>query len=285
VTWSSAQFSAFATILGYFICSSVHPCLSSTVLLHPLVGLRPAPTSFILSLYLTMPTVSLYVLSKTQLQKAFSLNAGASHSDTHHLNWYMVLCGCHESLTSCSTTVLFLANFSLYPIQLCFRWLSYLNHSFQLISIHCSVHQYDPPRKHQSCYQKPFISTSNWTQAHIQRHISCCHSNKSREFIASTVYKIHSLAKSKALAVPERSQNYLPNHTKYRRQETGDNACEKHRCPLAGWFRDHILDRIQYFILSFLSFRIRCAVVSNTYLSPFPCLNANELRTYSEGSW
>ena len=34
-----------------------------------------------------------------------------SHSDTHHLNRYMVWCGCHEILILCCNTVLFLSKF------------------------------------------------------------------------------------------------------------------------------------------------------------------------------
>ena len=47
------------------------------------------------------------------------------------------------------------------------------------------VHSPDPPRNHQCCYQGPFFSTSNWRQGHIQRYISCCHSNKACKFIAT----------------------------------------------------------------------------------------------------
>ena len=38
--------------------------------------------------------------------------------------------------------------------------------------------------------------------------------------LQSTVYEIHSLAKSKAVAVSERLQKYLPNNSKYRRYKT-----------------------------------------------------------------
>ena len=98
----------------------------------------------------------------------------------------------------------------------------------------------------------------------FERHVSCHYSNKACEFIASTVCKVHSLAKSKALAVLEKSQKYLANNSKY---------------------SAHILDRIQDIIPYLLSFRIRCAVVSNTFSSPIPCLNSNVVRTYSDGSW
>ena len=139
-----------------------------------------------------------------------------SPSDTHYLNRHTAWYGCHEILIPHSLTLLFLLNFSLYSIQLWFWWLSYSNYAFQLISIQYRVHHSDSARNHQSCYQEPFISTSNGWQAHIQRQISCSHSNKARAFIALTVYRVHSLAKSKALAAPERSQNYLRNDRKYR---------------------------------------------------------------------
>ena len=41
-----------------------------------------------------------------------------SHSDTYYLNRHMVGCGCHDILIQRCITVLFLANFSLYPSQL-----------------------------------------------------------------------------------------------------------------------------------------------------------------------
>ena len=55
----------------------VHLFLGCTVPRHPLVVLRPPSTSFILSPRLTMSAASLSVLSKTQLQKAFSPNTHA----------------------------------------------------------------------------------------------------------------------------------------------------------------------------------------------------------------
>ena len=112
------------------------------------------------------------------------------HFGTHYPHRHMVGCGSHEILIQPCTTVLFLANVSVYSIQLWFWWLSYWNHSFQLIIIQYSVHHSDPARNHQSCYQGSFISTSNWRQAHIQRHIPCRHSNKLSEFIANTVHRI-----------------------------------------------------------------------------------------------
>ena len=140
----------------------------------------------------TMHAVSLSVCpSQTQIQKAFSLHVDAlSLCDTHYLNTDMVGCGCHEILIQRCITVLLLSNYSLYSIQISFRWLSYSKHSFQLISIQHSVHHSDLARNHQSCNQKPFISTSNWRQV-IFRHIFCWHSNKACEFAASTMKKIH----------------------------------------------------------------------------------------------
>ena len=113
-----------------------------------------------------------------------------NYSNDPQLTGYMVWCGCHEILIQHCITVLFLSNFSLYPIQPSFWWLSNSNHSFQLIRIQDSVRHYDSARNHQCCYPEPFISTSNWRWAYIQRHIFCCHSNKACEFIASTVHRI-----------------------------------------------------------------------------------------------
>ena len=130
------------------------------------------------------------------------------------LNMHMVGCGYHEILIQRSVTALFLTNFSLYPIRLWFWWLSYSNHSFQLLSNQYSVHHSDSARDHQSCNQKQFIATSYWRQAHIQSHLSCCNWNKAREFIAiDSAQNSHSLAKSKALAVSEISESYLFNNS------------------------------------------------------------------------
>ena len=253
------QFWIFDHTLCCVVCSSLHLCLSCSV----------AQFQSSIWFHFSLPRIVSFTLFTRSVQDTtpegvLSLNAGAlSLWHTHYLNGYMVWCGCHEILIPCSTTVLFSSNFALHPIQLCFWWLSYSDHSFQLISIQLNVHHSDPPRNHQSCYQEPFILTANWRQTHIQSYFSCYHSKKACEFIASTVYKIHSSAKSKALAIPERSQKYLPNHSKW---------------------RAHILDRIQYIILCLLSFRIRYAVVSNTPLSPIPCLNANVRRTYFDAS-
>ena len=68
------------------------------------------------------------------------------------------------------------------------------------------------------------------------------------------------------------------------RQKAWADDCDKHRYHLAGWFRAYILNRIKYIIVCLLSFRIRCAVVSNISLSPISGLNADEIRTYSDAS-
>ena len=83
----------------WVVCLSISPLVP----LRPLVGLRPPLTFFVISLHLTMPTVSLSVLSKTQLQEAlfFLSSCWCSHSDTHHLKRHMVGYGCHEILIPC----------------------------------------------------------------------------------------------------------------------------------------------------------------------------------------
>ena len=200
-------------------CSIFCLIISPLVPLRPLVGLRP---KFLHSL--TPPNyaccISLSVLSQTQLHEGILSSCGCSYSDTHYLNRHMAWCGCHEILIQLCITVLFLSSFSLYPIQLWFCWLSYPNHSFPLISIQYKAHHSDSARNYQSCYQESFSSAFNRRQAHTQRHIYCWHSNKVHAFIASTVYKTHSLVKAKALAVPERSQKCLPKTSSYRRHET-----------------------------------------------------------------
>ena len=142
-----------------------------------------------------------------------------SHSDTNHLSRQIVGCGCHEILIQRCITILFLSNFSLSSIQLWFWWLSYSHYSFQLISIHRSVHHSDSAKNHQSWYQKPFISISNGRRAHIQRHLwsfeqSAC------IYCIDSAPNSHSLAKSEAPAVSERSEKYLPNTSKQRRHKT-----------------------------------------------------------------
>ena len=76
--WFVPQLWSFAHTLGYFVWSSVHCCLSSTLLMRPLVGL---PRKFLHSLTLFRPfshsALLFLLLSKTQFQKVFSLNAGA----------------------------------------------------------------------------------------------------------------------------------------------------------------------------------------------------------------
>ena len=214
------HFSIFNRTLSCTICSSLHLSLmlSSKFSLGSTAPFgHPSSNFFIHSL-------SLYEFCTRHNSRRRSLfMLVLSHSDTHFINRHMVGCGCHErgvqsrSSQECMVwcecpeiliqrciTVLFLSHFSRYPTQLWFWWLSYLNHSFQLVSIHYSVHQSDPPRIHQSCYQELFISTSDRRQGHLQRNISCCRSNKACEFIASTVYKIHSLTKPKTLTAPKR---------------------------------------------------------------------------------
>ena len=198
-------------LLGVFVWSSVYPCLSSTVPLRPLVGLCLRPTLFVLSLCL--PYLSPFCQRHNSRRHSLFMRV-LSHCDTHYLNMHMVGCGYHEILIQRSVTALFLTNFSLYPIRLWFWWLSYSNHSFQLLSNQYSVHHSDSARDHQSCNQKQFIATSYWRQAHIQSHLSCCNWNKAREFIAiDSAQNSHSLAKSKALAVSEISESYLFNNS------------------------------------------------------------------------
>ena len=205
-----------------------------------------------------------------------------SYSDTHHLNRHMARCGCHDILIQRCITVLFLSNFCLGPIELWFCWLSYSNHSFQLISIQSSVNHSNPSRNHQSCNQTPFFSTSNWRQAPLQRHISCCHSNKACEIIAIGCLQNPLTIEIESARCSEKNAELSSSQQQIKKE--WDDDCDKHRYPLASWFRGHILDWVQYNILRLLSCRRRRAVFSNKSSSPISCLNANERRTYSDAS-
>ena len=164
----------------------------------------PLLPSFSHSTSLCLPYLSPFCPRHNSRRRSLFMRV-PSHSDTQHLNRHMAWCGCHEILIQRCLTVLFLSNFPLYPIQLWFWWLSYSNRSFQLISIQLSGHHSDSARKHQSCNQN-----YHWFRLRIegrltsQKHISWCNSNKAPEFIASTVYRIPSLLRSKAVAVLER---------------------------------------------------------------------------------
>ena len=157
----ASQLRSFAQTLVYFVWLTLHSCLSSSVPLHPLVGLRPPSKiaqlsqfvshsfSFILLFYLTMPTVfhSAEVEDTTPegvLSSCWCSLTLTLATSQGSMGW----CGCHEILIPGSTTVLFLSNFSLCSTRLWYVWLSLSNHSFQLISIQCNVHLSDPPRNH-----------------------------------------------------------------------------------------------------------------------------------------
>ena len=139
---------SFHFVSAHLIISASHAQFQSSTWFHcalwSALGL-PRISSFTLSLYAFCPR------HKSRRRSLFM--RVLSHSDTHYLDRHMVECGCHEILTQRCITVPFLSDFSLHPIQLWFLWLSYSNHSFQLISIQYSVRQ-------SSC-KKPFISASN----------------------------------------------------------------------------------------------------------------------------
>ena len=210
-----------STLFGLFICESLSLFLDCSVSWFHCArwaafGL-PRISSISRSASLCLLHISPFCPEHTPRRRSL-LMLVLSHSHTHYLNRHMVGCGCHEILIQRCITVLIMLNFSRYPIHLWCWCLSHSNHSFQLIDIQYGFHHSVPPRNHQSCYQELFISTSNWRQAHIQRHISCCHSSKASEFIPSKMHWIHWLAKSNALAVSERSHNYPPSNRKYMRQ-------------------------------------------------------------------
>ena len=94
----------------------------------------PRLPSFSHSTSLCLPFLSPFCPRHNSRRRSLFMRV-LSHSDTHYLNRHMTGCGCYEILIQRRITVLFLWNFSLYPIQRWFWWLSYSNHSFQLIGI------------------------------------------------------------------------------------------------------------------------------------------------------
>ena len=128
---------------------SVHFFLACTVPRHPLVGLLPPSTSFILSLRLTLHAISLLMLV-------------LSHSETHYLNRHMVGCGCHEILIQSCISLRVLGRTSLLYSMRTMILVVELLESFisAYVIIQYSVHHSDPPRNYQSCYREPVISTS-----------------------------------------------------------------------------------------------------------------------------
>ena len=92
-----------------FVCWSVNPCLSSTISLRPLVGLRPPSRipSFSNSASLCLLYLSLLCPRHNTRRRSLSMLV-LSHSDPHYINRHMAQCGCPDILTPCSTTVLFL---------------------------------------------------------------------------------------------------------------------------------------------------------------------------------
>ena len=90
---SSQHLRRFLGILSFHLCIPVSLPPFQCALRSAFGLLRPSAFSHSTSLCL----LYLYVLSKTQLQEAFShLMLVLFHSDTHHLNRHMARCGCHE---------------------------------------------------------------------------------------------------------------------------------------------------------------------------------------------
>ena len=253
MTWFALQWYSFAQTLGYCAWSSVHRCLFSTVLLRPLVGLRPPSKialffhfvshsfSFILSFCLTMSAVSLPaavpntipegVLSQCWCHK----RSDQPRSSQGYMAWcgchersdqsrssqgYMAWCGCHEILIERGITVLFLSHFSLYPIRQWFWWWSYPSHSLQLISVQYSFHHSDPAKN------ISLAIINHWFRHPIDGRLAFRDTSpvairtKCMHLLHRLCSKSPSSAKSNALAVLEISQKALPNNSKYRSHET-----------------------------------------------------------------
>ena len=200
-------------LLWFLSILSVHPCLSPTVPLRPLVGLRPASKfasfshsfSFILSFRLTMPAVSLPaavqnttpegVLSLCGCSLAVTLTTsiGIWHGAGATKSWSSVV-----SL-SCS-----------WRISLCIRshydsggWATRIIHFslwlFRTVSITLTRQETFSPAKRNYSFRLQMEGRLTF------RDISPVVIRAKRlNLLQSTVHRIHSLAKSKALAVPER---------------------------------------------------------------------------------
>ena len=133
MTWLSAKFASFAQTRGWFVCSSLPRLHSSTTpfdrpsaSLDFLHSLTPPHDAYRVSLRSVQDKIEEGVLSQCWCSLTLTLTTSQG---------YMLECGCHAILTQRCITVPFLSDFSLHPIQLWFLWLSYSNHSFQLISI------------------------------------------------------------------------------------------------------------------------------------------------------
>ena len=182
---------------------SVNLCLSSTVPLRSLLGLRPPPTSFVLSLHLTMPTVTLSVLLKAQLQEGVLSSCGCSltltlttsigiwHGAGATKSWSSVL-----SLScSCRISLCILSNYD------SGGWATRVIHFSLLVSSTVST----------TLILQKTISLA--IRNHLSRHpiegrftfrdiYPALTRIKRVNLLQSTVHQTHSLAKSKALAVP-----------------------------------------------------------------------------------
>ena len=122
LTCLSAQFSASVQTPRCLVCSSVHLCLSSSVAQFPWFHCalwsafgfpRILSLSHSASLYLLH--LSLFYPIHNTRRRSLSMLV-LSHAGTHYLNRHMAWCGCHDILIERFILVLFLSDFSLYPI-------------------------------------------------------------------------------------------------------------------------------------------------------------------------
>ena len=147
--WFAPHLGLFAHALGCLACWSVQLCLSSSVPLHPLVGLRSPSVSysfsFILSFHLTMPTDShSATVENTTPEGVLSQCWCHGRGDqSRSSQGYISRCGCHDilipfPLTACSCRI------SLMCHQLLLNFLCSLVLTLTLFVIHSSWITIDP---------------------------------------------------------------------------------------------------------------------------------------------
>ena len=97
--WFAHLFWSFASILEYFVCSSVSRYVGSLVS----TALFGRPSAFFDFLHAPILPHHACCSPRHNSRRRSLLMLVLSHSDTHHLNRHMVGCGCHEILIPCST--------------------------------------------------------------------------------------------------------------------------------------------------------------------------------------
>ena len=200
--------------------------ISPLVPLRPSVDLQPPSNSFILSFPLTMPAaiqnttlegVSSKCWCSLTLTLATSIGIWHSAGVTKGVTSPAAHCGIWHGAGATKSWSSVVSLFCSWRISLCIQS-NYDSGGWATRVIHFSV----------LVFTTVFITLIRQETISLAiRNYSFWHPIEGRltfrerlNLLQSTVYKIHSLAKSKALAVSESSQTHLPNNSKCMRQET-----------------------------------------------------------------